>query len=225
MKLKDKRSFSIGTLATALIFLLPATWSNSSTLASALVGGKQSMKMLDRNNNSISSKRLATNAPKEEEKEDKASKVAAKTWAGTYNPLRLAVLKLGMTELRFTSPLNYEKRSGEYLCANCGTKLFDSIGKYDSGSGWPSFYKTAASERVSLKREWDGRMECTCQNCGGHLGHVFPDGPRRMDVPQEALQSLPKTDPKIGDVNNQYSRLPRFCINGASLKFSKSQTN
>lgn len=92
---------------------------------------------------------------------------------GTYNPLRLAVLKLGFTELRWTSPLNYEKRGGQYNCANCGTHLFDAGGKYDSGSGWPSFFRTAEGN-VSLYREWDGRIECRCGKCEGHLGHVFP---------------------------------------------------
>ncbi len=90
--------------------------------------------------------------------------------SGTVNPLRLAVLKLGLTELKYTSPLNYEKRAGSYECANCGTKLFDSSGKYDSGSGWPSFWKTSEADRVAYKREWDGRVEVSCKNCGGHLG-------------------------------------------------------
>lgn len=88
---------------------------------------------------------------------------------GTKNPLRLAVLKLGMTELKWTSPLNYEKRSGTYECASCSTVLFDSTGKYDSGSGWPSFWRTD-SGNVAYKREWDGRIECSCKSCGGHLG-------------------------------------------------------
>ena len=84
---------------------------------------------------------------------------------GTFNPLRLAVLKLGLTELKYTSPLNYENRVGEYDCANCGTTLFDSNGKYDSGSGWPSFWKTSNEDRVDYSREWDGRTEVRCKNC------------------------------------------------------------
>lgn len=90
---------------------------------------------------------------------------------GTINPLRLAVLKLGLTELRYTSPLNYEKRNGLYNCANCGSTLFDSKGKYDSGSGWPSYWKTFSERRVQYKREWDGRIEVSCQRCKSHLGH------------------------------------------------------
>ena len=140
----------------------------------------------------------------------------------TFNPLRLAVLKLGMTELKWTSPLNYEKRPGQYECANCGTPLFDSSGKYDSGSGWPSFWKTADEDRVAYKREWDGRIECTCRSCGGHLGHAFPDGPTRKDISdisEDLLGSIPGDDLKTSDPNNVYTRLPRYCMNGASLKF------
>lgn len=139
---------------------------------------------------------------------------------GTYNPLRLAVLKLGFTELRWTSRLNYEKRDGEYKCANCGTLLFTADGKYNSGSGWPSFFRTAEG-KVSMYREWDGRIECRCGKCEGHLGHVFPDGPRRMDVVDSGgvLDSIPASDLQVGDPNKASSRLPRYCMNGAALKF------
>ena len=145
---------------------------------------------------------------------------------GTYNPFRLAVLKLGMTELKYTSPLNYEKRDGIYACAGCGLQLFTSKGKYDSGSGWPSFWKSAASNRIDLSKEWDGRVECTCKKCGGHLGHVFPDGPKVKELELEELEQVPETDPgQRGGLDdgklkkNPNRRLPRFCMNGASLKF------
>eukprot|EP00567_Pseudictyota_dubia_P003406 CAMPEP_0197435510 /NCGR_PEP_ID=MMETSP1175-20131217/3087_1 /TAXON_ID=1003142 /ORGANISM="Triceratium dubium, Strain CCMP147" /LENGTH=216 /DNA_ID=CAMNT_0042964559 /DNA_START=133 /DNA_END=783 /DNA_ORIENTATION=+ len=141
---------------------------------------------------------------------------------GTWNPFRLAVLKLGMTELRYTSPLNYEKRDGLYKCANCGANLFDSSGKYDSGSGWPSFWRTSDGS-VSLFREWDGRIECRCQNCSGHLGHVFPDGPRRSDLATAVLEGIPETDLKVGNAENISSRLPRYCMNGASLRFEPTE--
>ena len=98
---------------------------------------------------------------------------------GTWNPFALAVLKLGFTEPAWTSSYNYKSTSGTYKCANCNSPLFPSTAKYDSGSGWPSFWKTAASDRVALERSWDGRTEATCAQCGGHLGHVFPDGPTR----------------------------------------------
>jgi peptide-methionine (R)-S-oxide reductase len=95
-----------------------------------------------------------------------------KSAMGTWNPLSLAVLKLKFTEPAWTSPLNYKKSVGIYQCAYCRSPLFSSAAKYDSGSGWPSFWKTIESDRVSLKKEWDGRIECLCGNCGGHLGEL-----------------------------------------------------
>lgn len=92
---------------------------------------------------------------------------------GTWNPLSLAVLRLGFTEPAWTSTLNYNKSEGLYRCASCRTPLFSSAAKYDSGSGWPSFWKTIAPNRVALKKEWDGRIECLCANCDGHLGTYF----------------------------------------------------
>ena len=146
---------------------------------------------------------------------------------GTWNPLSLAVLRLGFTEPAWTSPLNYKKEPGTYACASCGTELFSSSGKFDSGSGWPSFWKTIASDRVALKREWDGRIECRCQKCKGHLGHVFPDGPQRLELDALELETVPDTDPKIGykvkgDGDSKYSRMPRYCVNGVALKFEKA---
>jgi len=130
----------------------------------------------------------------------------------TKNPLRLAVLKLGLTELRFTSPLNYEKRDGLYKCAGCGTNLFSSKGKYDSGSGWPSFWSVFTEENnVSLNKEWDGRIECKCLKCNSHLGHVFGDGPYKNEVQID--------DDEVGRNGKMGKRLPRYCINGAALNF------
>ena len=68
----------------------------------------------------------------------------------TWNPFALAVLKLKLTEPAWSSSLNYQKSAGTYLCANCGTPLFSSSGKFDSGTGWPSFWKTIESNRVTL---------------------------------------------------------------------------
>jgi len=142
---------------------------------------------------------------------------------GTWNPLRLAVLKLKFTELKFTSPLNYEKRPGTYTCASCDSELFTSVGKYDSGSGWPSFWKTASENRIFYKKEWDGRVEVQCAKCKGHLGHVFPDGPMRMDLSDAELASIPEDDLKTSTESNKYTRLPRYCVNGASLRFNESK--
>lgn len=84
------------------------------------------------------------------------------------------------TERAGSSPLNDEKRQGRYHCAGCGAELFDSGRKYESGSGWPSFY---ASEPGAVERSEDARfgmkrVEIHCARCKGHLGHVFPDGPQ-----------------------------------------------
>lgn len=149
---------------------------------------------------------------------------------GTWNPFALAVLKLGFTEPAWTSPLNYQKKDGIYSCANCNTPLFSSSGKFDSGSGWPSFWKTIQSNRVSLEREWDGRIECKCSNCDGHLGHIFSDGPARGSLDANELETVPDTDPQIGykvqgsdagGKDSQYSRMPRFCVNGAAMRFEE----
>jgi len=138
----------------------------------------------------------------------------------TWNPLRLMVMKLGFTELRWTSPLNYEKREGVYNCAYCGIDLFDSDGKYDSGSGWPSFWRSTKDGNVQYKREWDGRLECLCgnQKCSAHLGHVFLDGPLPGSVPRSILSEAPRGDPR-GAREDGY--LPRFCVNGAALRFQE----
>jgi len=132
----------------------------------------------------------------------------------TRNPLRLLVLRLGLTEPAWTSPLNYQKKEGTFNCAYCGQKLFDSASKYDSGSGWPSFWRTINDGALSYKMEFDGRLECRCGRCSSHLGHVFLDGPRETDVPQDLLAASPASDPRG---KSQNGRLPRFCINGASL--------
>jgi len=83
----------------------------------------------------------------------------------TWNPLRLLVLRLGLTEPTMTSPFNYGKYDGEFTCAYCGHVLFDSSSKYDSGSGWPSFWRTAQEGSLKYKRELDGRLECQCSKC------------------------------------------------------------
>ena len=85
------------------------------------------------------------------------------------------------TERAFTSPLNNEKRKGDYHCVGCGTVLWTSDAKYDSGSGWPSFYKPADDSVIGTKTDHKlgmARTEVHCARCGGHLGHIFNDGPR-----------------------------------------------
>jgi len=140
----------------------------------------------------------------------KGNDIEVKTW----NPLRLMVLRLGFTEPAWTSPLNYQKKSGTYNCAYCGHTLFDSNSKYDSGSGWPSFWRTVEEGALDYKMEFDGRLECRCGKCKSHLGHVFLDGPKPQSVQSDLLTSRPDSDPRS---RNGDARLPRFCINGASL--------
>jgi peptide-methionine (R)-S-oxide reductase len=109
------------------------------------------------------------------------------------------VLRRHGTEPPGSSPLNHEKREGIYRCAGCGAPLFDSKAKYESGSGWPSFYapKTGAVERSVDRSLLMTRTEVHCARCGGHLGHVFPDGP----VPTGQ----------------------RYCMNGVALKFQPKE--
>ena len=106
------------------------------------------------------------------------------------------VLRKHGTERAGTSPLNHEKRKGTFVCAGCGQPLFASDTKFESGTGWPSFYQpiddVAIEEQVD-KSFFMTRTEVHCSRCGGHQGHVFPDGP-----PPTGL---------------------RYCINGVSLNF------
>lgn len=105
------------------------------------------------------------------------------------------VLRKEGTERPFTSPLNDEKREGQFVCGGCGLALFDSSMKYDSGTGWPSFFDTIDA-RVGTKTDFKmvlPRKEYHCARCGGHHGHVFKDGPKPTGL--------------------------RYCNNGVALKF------
>ena len=116
-------------------------------------------------------------------------------WKKQLTPGAFAVLREHGTERAFTSPLNREKRPGTFLCAGCGQALFSSKDKFESGTGWPSFTEPL---RGAVETETDDshgmvRTEVHCARCGGHLGHVFEDGPR-----------------PTGE---------RFCMNGVALQF------
>jgi peptide-methionine (R)-S-oxide reductase len=120
-------------------------------------------------------------------------------WRKELTPEQYRVLRQHGTEPAGTSALNHEKRKGVYFCAGCGTELFDSDTKYESGSGWPSFYKPRedAVETKTDKSLLMTRTEVHCAKCGGHLGHVFPDGPK-----------------PTGE---------RYCMNGAALTFDEKK--
>lgn len=120
-------------------------------------------------------------------------------WRRELTPEQYQVLRRHGTEWAGSSPLNDEKRAGDFHCAGCGAKLFTSNEKYDSGSGWPSFWRPVDGAVATSTDHKIGyaRTEVHCAACGGHLGHVFDDGP-----PPTGL---------------------RYCINGISLKFIPSQ--
>lgn len=116
-------------------------------------------------------------------------------WKKLLTPQQYEVLRHEGTEAPFTSPLNHEKRSGTYACVACGLPLFPSKYKFDSGTGWPSFYdvlpghvETKTDHKLVLPR-----IEYHCARCGGHHGHVFDDGPKPTGL--------------------------RYCNNGVALKF------
>lgn len=117
-------------------------------------------------------------------------------WQELLTPAQYYVLRQSGTERPFSSPLNNEKRRGVFDCAACSHPLFSSSHKYNSGTGWPSFYRTLPDAVVLIETSVDRflfQKEVRCARCEGHLGHVFPDGPRPTGK--------------------------RFCMNGVALRF------
>ncbi len=122
-------------------------------------------------------------------------------WRARLNPEAYRVLRGHGTERAGTSPLDHEKREGTFVCAGCGQKLFDANAKFDSRTGWPSFFQPldGAVATTTDRRFFMTRTEVHCANCGGHLGHVFPDGPKPTGL--------------------------RYCMNGVSMAFTpKAET-
>ena len=119
-------------------------------------------------------------------------------WREQLTPAQYEVLRQKGTERPFTGSFVHEKRDGTYRCAGCGAELFSSQTKFESGTGWPSFTEPADRANVNLHDDSSygmHRIEVTCAACGGHLGHVFPDGP--------------------GETGE------RYCINSCSLEFDQ----
>jgi peptide-methionine (R)-S-oxide reductase len=101
-------------------------------------------------------------------------------WRQKLTPEQYEVLRNKGTEPAFTGRYVHDKRAGVYRCAGCGAKLFDADTKFESGTGWPSFYQPLSEDAVELHTDRSHgmlRTEVTCRRCGGHLGHVFDDGP------------------------------------------------
>ena len=121
-------------------------------------------------------------------------------WRDELTPEQFDVCRKKGTERPFTGKFYAHRESGHYLCACCGEQLFSSEAKYDSGSGWPSFWRPLSDESVSQEVDYSHGMQRTevcCHRCGAHLGHVFPDGPDPTGL--------------------------RYCINSVSLDFEKRE--
>jgi peptide-methionine (R)-S-oxide reductase len=111
---------------------------------------------------------------------DKVQKSEAE-WRTALEPDRYQVLRCGATEAPWSGELNVNHADGVYRCGACGAELFRSDAKFDSGSGWPSFFAPAGEDAVELEEDRSlgmRRIEVRCAACDSHLGHVFPDGPR-----------------------------------------------
>lgn len=131
---------------------------------------------------------------------DNTKNISDAEWLKRLGTERFEILRKKGTEMAFTGKLYRNKETGRYLCAGCGQEIFSSDSKYESGSGWPSFWEPTVEGAVVEHQDTSHNMirtEVTCSRCGGHLGHVFPDGPEPTGL--------------------------RYCINSASLEFERGE--
>jgi len=121
-------------------------------------------------------------------------------WKKILTPEQFDVLRKHGTERAFTSPLNDVHQKGVFVCAACGLTLYSTDQKFDSGTGWPSFWAPIDPKHITTKTDrsfFQTRTEVHCARCGGHLGHVFPDGPKPTGL--------------------------RYCMNGVAMKFEAAK--
>ncbi len=140
---------------------------------------------------------LFTSAPAHAARAYEVTKTEAE-WKKLLTPTQYQVLRKAGTEAPGTSPLNREKRAGVYSCAGCALPLFSSSTKFESGTGWPSFWQPLDKAVVEEKDNslFISRTEVLCSRCGGHLGHVFDDGPKPTGL--------------------------RYCMNGVAMNFKSA---